>query len=380
MTGSYLPLFLATALIALSSPGASAQSVLRRCEKPMADAEAAVREVGECAASLTASSPKAGKSGRQPLLEAPAEIVAAATAEPMTLELIGYASFRAYAMGDAGACAPQPFSQWDMACRNAFLDLRAARAAVGPASEFSAACSQTDQPKSGEEARQWSQCCGLFAQNIGRPDACGSALRQCASNQQDCRSFLSSLGGDAAGCDLIVPGNPDSCTSAADCRQQKLACQGRAAFVKAYKARNAALCGSSDYCRVLMGEGKKVVQDLGARLSKSPAGRWYVERDWDKSAAPAAPAAGAKFATTIRGFSCEAPLGSAANRQAASAVLSAAQLCYSDVELALTRTDAAVLQAIDAAEEKIIRLGLRLNATFDGATASARAPAEKPGK
>jgi len=78
------PFLLAAALILLGSRDAGAQAVLRRCDKPMADAEAAVREVGACADSLTAAL-KAGKTpggAPAPLLEAPAEIVAAATAEP----------------------------------------------------------------------------------------------------------------------------------------------------------------------------------------------------------------------------------------------------------------------------------------------------------
>ncbi|MCM2304497.1 MAG: hypothetical protein NDJ72_07320 [Elusimicrobia bacterium] len=379
-----LPLLLAAAFGSLGLQEAGAQSVLRRCDKPMADAEAAVREVGACADSLAAAAAlKAGKTpggAPAPLLEAPAEIVAAATAEPFSGELLAYAAYLAYSTSGPGACSPQPFGRWDNACQNLVLDLRAARAAVGSAAEFASACGQTDQPKSPAEAKEWSQCCAKIAANIGRPSSCADALKQCTGSQADCRSFVSSLAGDAGDCALIVPGNPESCSSAADCQRQKASCQGTALFVKAFKAKDAALCGASDYCRVLMGEGKKVAQEHRARLLKSPAGRWYVSRDWDKAANPA-PAAGqapAKFATSIKGFSCEAPLGSPANRQAASALIAAARTCYSDVELALSQIEPAVMQALDAQEEKVIRLGLRLDAHFSGAgAAKAGAPAPK---
>lgn len=382
-----LPFLLAVGLIPAGYRDVNAQAVLRRCDKPMADAEAAVRQVGACADSLSAAAARrAGKTpggAPAPLLEATAEMVAAATSEPLSGELLTYAAFLAYSTGNANACAPQPFGRWAESCQNLVLDLRAARAAVGSAAEFASACGQTDQPKNPAEARQWAQCCSALSANIGRPNSCADKALQCAGSQADCRSFLSSLAGDARDCALIVPGNPDSCTDAADCQRQKASCQGTALFVQAFKAKDAALCGSSDYCRVLMGGGKKVVEEHRARLLKSPAGRWYVSRDWDKAANPA-PAAGqepAKFAASIKGFSCEAPLGSPANRQAVSALIAAARLCYSDVELALSQAEPAVMRELDAQEEKIIRLGLRLDAYFAGAgSAKAGAPAPKRGQ
>lgn len=379
-----LPLLLAAAVGLIGYGDADAQTVLRRCDKPMADAESAVAQVGACSDSLSAAaalqSGKTPSGAPAPLLAATAEMVAAATAEPLAGDLLTYAAFLAYSTDGVGACAPQPFARWAESCRNAVLDLRAARAAVGAPAEFAAACSQTDEPKDAAEAKQWAQCCSVLSASIGQPDRCADKALQCAGSQADCRSFLSSLAGDARGCSLIVPGDPESCTSPADCRRQKTACQGTALFVKAFKAKDAALCGASDHCRVLMGEGKKVVQEHRARLSKNPTGRWYVARDWDKAASPA-PSAGkdqAKLQTTIKGFSCEAPLGSPANRQAAAAVLAAARLCYSDVELALSRIEPAVMKELDSQEEKLIRLGLRLESYFEGgASSKTRAPSAK---
>lgn len=382
-----LPFLLAAAAGLIGYGDAEAQTVLRRCDKPMADAESAVAQVGACSDALSAAAAlQAGKTpsgAPAPLLEATAEMVAAATAEPLSGELLTYAAFLAYSTDGIGACSPQPFGRWADSCRNAVLDLRAARAAVGSPAEFAAACSQTDQPKDAAEAKQWAQCCSVLSANIGQPDRCADKALQCAGSRADCRSFLSSLAGDARDCSLIAPGDPESCTSAADCQRQKTACQGTALFVKAFRAKDAALCGASDHCRVLMGEGKAVVKEQRARLAKTPAGRWYVGRDWDKAANPA-PSAGKelpKFQTTIKGFSCEAPLGSPANRQAASAVLAAARLCYSDVELALSRVEPAVMKELETQEEKLIRLGLRLDSYFEGGASSKnRAPAAKRGQ
>lgn len=360
-------LWLILAFAVASYPrGARAQTVLQRCDKPLAEAEAAVKEVAACAGSLAAaSSAKAGPpAGRK---EATKEIVDAATSEALSLELLEYSAFRAHADGDLNACSPQPFGTWDNICRNDVLDLRAASAAVGSSAAFAQACAQTDQPKSPAEAKEWASCCGLIAGNIGRPDSCAGALRQCASNQQDCRSFVSSLAGDAGNCRLIVPGEPDSCTSAADCAYQRLHCEGTALFVKAYRAKDIKVCGKSDFCRVLMGDAKKVIGEREAKLNRSEAGRWYVSREWAKPAAPASAAAApaAKFATSIRGFSCEAPLNVPANRQAASALLASARTCYADVALALSRIDPVVSRALDEREEKLIRLGLQLDKVFD---------------
>ncbi|MDP3544065.1 MAG: hypothetical protein Q8T11_16485 [Elusimicrobiota bacterium] len=361
--------WLILAVVLASFPrGARAQAVLQRCDKPMAEAEAAVKEVAACAGSLAAaSSAKAGPPpGRK---EATKEIVDAATSESFALELLSYAAILAYVSGDLNACAPQPFASWDKICRNDVMDLRAARAAVGPSAAFTQACAQTDQPKSPAEAKEWAGCCGLIAGNIGKPDSCAGALRQCASNQQDCRSFVSSLAGDDGNCRLLVPGDPDSCTSAAECASQRLRCQGTALFVKAFRAKDVKACGASDYCRVLMGDGKKVIQEQQAKLNRTPAGSWYVSREWAKPAAPAPSAAApaAKFVTSIRGFSCEAPMNVPPNRAAASAVLASAKGCYADVELALSKVDPAVSRALDEREEKLIRLGLQLDKAFDAA-------------
>ncbi|MCR4296988.1 MAG: hypothetical protein NUW21_15765 [Elusimicrobia bacterium] len=363
-------MILAAVPVSLGASGANAQAVLRRCDRPMADAEAMVGQVAACSRALAGAS--VAKAAAPADTSVPEAIIAAASAEDFSQDLLAYAAFHAYTAGDLGACAPQPFPEWDVRCRELVLELRAARAAVGPRAEFVKACSQVDQSGTAAEGKQRAQCCALAAENIGRPDKCPGIPPHCSENQQDCRAFLASLGGDAGECKPIA----DERTSAAEREEHRLLCQGRALFVKASRARDVKVCGTSDYCRVLMGAGKQIAREQRARLSKTPAGRWYVSREWAKPAAPApAPAtAAAKFATTIRGFACEAPLNSPANQQAAAAVLASARSCYGDVELALSKVDASVARSLDEQEEKLIRLGLLLEKYF-AAAVPARAPA-----
>lgn len=75
------------------------------------------------------------------------------------------------------------------------------------------------------------------------------------------------------------------------------------------------------------------------------------------------------------------PLNSPANQQAASAVLASARTCYGDIEVALSKVDAALARELDAREEKLIRLELLLDKHFEGAArAKASAPSAKTGR
>lgn len=340
-------MILAVLLFALSSRPAHAQSVLQRCEPMMADAESMAKQVGLCADALPA------------------------LVEPMAGELIAYAALNAYASGDVGACALQPLASWVDGCRESFLEMTATRAAVGPAAGYIAACRQTDQSTKPDKVKKKEQCCTLVAGGIGRPNACAGMVPLCGADLGYCQAYMSSLNGDAANCKNLVAGNADGCVSADTCRREQENCRGTALFVKAHKAKNILLCGTSDYCRVLMGEGKTVVQERRAQLLKNPQGRWYVNREW-KPGGGQSEAGVPKLVTNIKGFSCEKPVGAGGNRQATAAVLSAARSCLSFVESALSRPSLETSQKIDEQEEKLARIALRLNGYFTGASAPAK--------
>lgn len=361
MNRQLFSMILAMALAAVSPRLTSAQAVVQRCDKPVADAEFAVRQVGACFDSLVASK--------------------AALAEPVALALIDYAAFSAYASGGADACAPQPYASWVDLCRSAVLDMVAARAAMGSSAEFVAACTGTDLPKNPAESKKRSECCALSAENRGRPNPCANLVPRCESDMGACQAYFSSLKGDAADCKKIVPGNDASCASAADCQKQQADCRGTALFVKAFKASNIELCGASDYCRVLMGAGKKVVQDRAAQLLKTPAGRWYVNREWKpiipRKAGGAVVPSSMGVAAAIRGFTCEEPVGSPENRNAVAPVLAAARSCLATIEMALPQVDLATGRKIDDLTEKLIRAGIRLDAYFSGVAAVQAKPVEK---
>lgn len=346
-------LILTSLSAALGSSSASAQIVLQRCDKVMAQAESVVNQVGECFDR--------------------AKGAAAAIREPAYEELLAYAAYSAYASGGVAACAPQPFATWEERCRGDVSDLSATRAAMGTPAEFVSACVKIDLPKTAEAIKKAAECCTALSDNRGRPNPCAKLVPRCEPDLGACVAYMSSLEGNAAACGRIVPGNEDSCLNAADCRRQQVDCRGTALFVKAYKAKNIALCGTSDRCRVLMGAGRAVVQERAAKLAKTPAGRWYLKREWATAAqnkAPHAPAARGEF-------SCDQHVASPENQKAVMAALTAPVTCFAEIEAALPRENSGIIQKIDAQLERLARLDYRVKDYFD--KAGPDAPAKNSG-
>jgi hypothetical protein len=88
-----------------------------------------------------------------------------------------------------------------------------------------------------------------------------------------------------------------------------------------------------------------------------------------------------KFPTTIKGFTCEDPIGSGPNVRAIDAILDAAKTCLADAEDP-SRVDPAEAQAVDARAEKLARLNIRVHAYLMGTPPPRKAapagPAKKP--
>ncbi len=397
MNGHVFSLLCASLLAALSVRPAAAQTLLQRCDKPAAEAEVAVQQVAACSAALVQAN-AALKAGAGKGAVAAGEIVRfevstatlspdlakAATVEPLAGKLFAYYVYSAYMAGDASLCDPLLHIKDGPRCRMFMPQLVLSRAMMGTDAEFAAACRQSDE----KESMKTAQCCEKMAAGRGQPNPCAKIVPLCAIDQGSCRAFFSSLAGDVGGCRKIPLEKKQSGVSDAltDCRET-------AVFTKAYKAKNVALCGASDRCRVLMGAGKQVVQELNAELLKTPVGRWFVRREWAKTTRqkiggkfapppPPLPApktdpkpVAAQIATTLKGFVCEEPIGSVANRKLVTAALNAASTCLADIELAMARTDLATVRGIDAQQEKIARLSVRLNALLEGS--GARKPPEK---
>lgn len=390
-------LLCAAALAVSLAPSADAQSGVRQCDKAMQEADAMAQQVDFCSTALAEARAalKAKAAAAAPATAAvarasttvwvevssgtlPEELGSAAKTEPLFTQLRTYYAHSAYALGDPGQCAPLAFLQMEADCRSDAKKLAIARAWAGPAATFTAACSQFEDPA----GRRFSaECCALAATNRDS-GLCAKLVPKCAPTLEACRGFFAGLTGDAAACRDISPGAYSDCKTAGDCQKERDECKGDAAFLAAFRAKDAALCRGSERCRVLMGEGKPVAREQAAALVKSPAGRWFVRREWQNPSRRAAdvlhpPLAAArpprapapretKTAAAFRGFICEEPLKSEANRKAASAALQAAHGCLLGLELSLPRMSPETAREVDAREEKLARMNLRLREIFDG--------------
>ncbi len=135
-----------------------------------------------------------------------------------------------------------------------------------------------------------------------------------------CSAYFTGLQGHAAACKKLPPVYAGLCRDAA-------------AYAAASKAADAARCGPSGRCRVLMGQLN-----------------------------PAAP----KTAANFPGFVCQQPLQSVENRKVVTATFNRVQFCLTDIEVVMPLAEPSVVHALDARAEKLARLRLSLNAYFSG--------------
>lgn len=457
-------LLCAAVLAVLGVRPAAAQALLQQCDKAMAEADSMAQQVGACASALedarkavkaaaleAALAPKTTVSAVKPpfvpassaprvaratmtsvetlyVMKAvevatttkwvalstaaiPVDVTDAAMAEPVFWRLLHYYAFSAYTTGDLKVCEPMAFLEKEDECRDIVHDLAFARAQMGTSAEFLSACRQMNQWT--DDPKKKAQCCALGVENKDLPNPCAKLVPSCIPDRRTCQAFFGSIAGDVLACQKLQPGKTPECVDAAGCQKERSECQDVAVFVKAFKAQDPALCGTSDRCRVLMGAGRQVVERRADELLKTPAGRWFMKREWTNLSrkrvveiqavrtpsgtrtisVPVPPAPDVpvpvvpvpvipppvvavppvtptmvvpKFVSTIQGFSCVEPLGSEANRKAVLAVLSAAASCLTDIEIVIPRVDLATAAGVDERLEKLARLNLRLNALFDG--------------
>lgn len=383
---------LAAVLLAagLSAP-AAAQAVLQRCDRPIADAEQLAKAIADCTSALASS--RAALSTAASVSPPPEERVETSTTplgvdltrvamtEPFHSRLVAHYVYSAYAAGNPDACAalaPIGRAQENL-CRRGVADLGFARARFSGPGELVKACRRTDS----EDGREGpaSPCCSQLAENLGRPDACAKLVPGCFDGPS-CRAFAGSAAGSAKDCDALPPPPPEDCKGG-DCARQRAervaACEGDAAFARAFKAKSIAECGASERCRVLMGAGGAVAREIAAKDMKNPAGAWFLKSAWKvpsvtvrgrgpAKAAPPAPGTAVKT-LDFRGFACAEPVASNANRQAAAAIMSAAAACLKDVDAA-SAPSRELSAALDERQEKLIRLNLRLDKLFESAKAA----------
>lgn len=379
--------------VVLGARPAAAQAVLQRCNKPIADAENMAKRVSECRRELTAVSRTLGEAAmaraKSPTPPAMTEVVvssgiptnlaAATMSEPKLLErLTEYYSILAFDAGNPAPCAQMAHVSYEKWCRVAYGDLVFMRARVGPPAEFLGACRQEAVADSLLVKRESiGAFCSLVAQSKEGPAVLCPKLTRYYRDPPPpgaCELFLAE------------PGRAGACRGLSG--EDADLCQHGVLFARAFQARDIALCGASDRCRVLMGGGKQVAQKIAAAL-KSPAAQWFLKGGGGPvtmqvpAAAvppvsvptPEGPTAAQK-ALNFQGFVCAEPMRSSENRKAAMAAVGAGQLCLKDVEAALSQADIATIKGIDAGTEKLARLQLQFNAAFDAPQAAPKAPSK----
>lgn len=371
---------------------AAAQSVLQRCDRPLADAEQMAKSISDCSSALSSS--RAALSTAASVSPSPDErietsstplgvdLTRVAMTEPFHSRLVAHYVYAAYGAGDPGQCAalaPIGRAQENL-CRQGVADLGFVRARYAGTAELVKACRRTDS----EDGREGpaSPCCSQLAESLGRGDACAKLVPGCFDGPS-CRAFVGSAAGSAKDCAALPPPPPEDCKGG-DCARQRAelvaSCEGDAAFARAFKAKSIGECGASERCRALMGAGKAVAQEIAAKDMKNPAGAWFLKSAWKipsvavrgrgpaKSVPP--PPGTAVKTLDFRGFVCSEPVASNANRQAATAVMNAALACLKDVDAASAQPSRELAAAIDERQEKLIRVNLRLDKLFESAKAA----------
>lgn len=387
---------LASAVLAalLCVPAAAQNNVLQRCDKPIADAEQMSQAISGCGAALSAA--RTALAAVKATLGGPEERVVtsstplsvdmtrAAMTEPLHGRLVAHYTYSAFAAGDPSQCSPLSaigFAQENL-CRRAVADLGFVRARYGSAPELIKACRRTDT-ENGQEGPA-SACCSLLAEKISQPEPCSALAPKCF-DAPSCRAFFGSAAGSARDCrSLPVP--PESDCRGDECPRlhaERIAnCEGDALFAAAFKAKSVDACGASERCRVLMGAGKAVAQEIAAKDLKNPIGSWFLKSGWKApyvqertrvAAKPLQAAGAADKNLSFKGFVCAEPMFSKENRQAMAAAVNVAHLCLTDVEAATAQPSRELAAEIDAREEKLIRLSLRMDKLFDAAK-SVKAP------
>ncbi len=407
MTKRALSSFCAAVLIAAYVRPAAAQALLQRCEKPIADATAVVDQVVACIEGLAkeksvlarTNQPTEGAERMIPkLTPMPADVKSATAVEPLRSRLLAYYTYTAAVAGDSSRCEPLSLLNLQESCIDNVRQLGFFPALMGTAEQFSAVCrgnapdaiakSAEMRPEDVKTARQYegtrrAQCCTLAWDTFKDPNACAKMVPNCIPSLSLCRAHYASFKGDPSLCASIQTDGKSGCRDAEDCRSKREQCQGQAAYSTAFKAKDISRCGTSNVCRVMMGEGKQVLAEMEPGL-KAPAAQWFLKGEWTAKKrvnTNTVPNTVQKIAVTIPGFTCEYPVGTEANRKVPAAAINSAHSCLADIELALSKIDIETAKGIDAREEKLARLNLRVGTAFDSAVVKApvgAAPAKRP--
>lgn len=317
----------------------------------------------------------------------PQEIGEALTAnDEMTRALVARYAVGAFEAGQIGLCDPleDNIVGWiheTKACRLEYRAMAFLRSVGGSPAEFSRVCGQDMGREFFDVNRaKLGNFCAAMARELANPAAACPELVGYLREPLPVSACTNYLSGKCEDMDPVDAVN----------------CRDLANFRRAAKARDVSQCGASVRCRVAMGASKQVLSELAPKL-RAPAAQWVLSGGPkpqtrqvaaqhllvllpstsaaatvppEPSRTPVPPSASGPAATKIdalkfMGFVCEPPLHSEENRKAISGVFSAAQLCLKDVETAMSEVDLATAKAIDARSERLARLQVQIDATFE---------------
>lgn len=380
-----------------AAPIPTVPTALQRCDKSMGDATTMAQKMEVCAKQLKADHSGMAAEAVKPNnsvprglpdtrfsslpedMSSPANrnLLFVAAPSALRMVLVEYFTYVAYAAGDPAACKRLAVVDLDSACRENVASLNEMHAVMGEPWELVKACRQP------ENKLQPPACCAALAKIKDRSNACALMVPACFKEQGACRAFWGRADGDAKACALLPLVENDGCkTDGCDKeRAQNVArCEGDAAFARAFKAKDVAVCGGSQRCRVLMGQGKEVAAEIAAKKLQNPGGDWFIKGGWKTPPPPPAPEAGT--APTVArhqnldylGFTCMEPLQSSDNRKVAANVITVAKTCLSDIETAVGTPSRALSEGMDEREEKLARLTVRMEL----ALAETAPPVKKP--
>jgi len=237
-------------------------------------------------------------------IRTPAEVSAEAQKDPKLIDqLETYYAYEAFITGDPARCTPMALLRNSPDCPIILDELLFVSARRGQRAEFLEKCRRNPGGgATGFTKERMAGYCALIEKHWDDVAGLCASLVPSYVHVGYCRPYFASIIGDAGVCDgwKGIEGE-----TAADIEQTRLECRGNAAFVKAFKASNVSLCGESQRCRVLMGDGPKVLAEMAGGLT-SPTAQWFIKKHWNLKVKAARPPVAPKTPPSgFKGFACK---------------------------------------------------------------------------
>ena len=201
----------------------------------------------------------------------------------------GYYQARAYAESNPDLCRPLAALQravaavqksprvgigWDPHCRGTYAEMRFVRALVvrEGVRESCAETLQSGYDSYGKgDPKTFGRACRAIAENPDDPRAACAVVPQ---NGEECGNMFRIAAGESSACDKVE-------------EEERDGCYGYAAFARARRGKDAALCGENETCRAIWGDGTAVAARYERRILSDVAPALLMEASAALAAASA---------------------------------------------------------------------------------------------